>query len=197
MAAQITVEADEIKSALKNLSKRIDRGQFTAINRSLVSARAFAVRDIRKDLNLKARYIRQRIKINRAKGNPAGSIDVAGSRGIGLHLYGARQVGKRGKRRRAGRNPRGGISVRIYRGRPTFIPQGFLHANRFRGMPFVRVKRGGDFVGRMPIRPLLGPSVAHAFAYRRKAVTSFASERVRIEYERIINLAIEKERLGG
>ena len=142
-----------------------------AINDTLRFIRASAVRKIRKRLALKAKDIRERIKLTRAtRATARGEMRIVGGRRLPLFLFGAKQRKK-------------GVSYKIKPGgKRKVIPGAFIHEGR--SYVFVRefgdaAETGREFgrrvsiedvdlagrkrVGRRPIRPVFGPSVGFVF----------------------------------
>lgn len=57
---------------------------------------------------------------------------------------------------------RGGITFQIYKGSNVHIPKGFIAqaSTQQHDLPFVRMRKASKYVGRMPIRVLMGPSIS-------------------------------------
>ena len=57
---------------------------------------------------------------------------------------------------------RGGISFSIYKGSNVRIPKGFIASpsGQSHSLPFVRMKKASKYVGRLPLRVIMGPSIS-------------------------------------
>ena len=144
----------EVQRLLQSYPKGIVKVETRAVNKIAVSARADIVREVRKDLNLKAGELKKRnITLKKARyKNPAALIKVSGKR-IPLAKFGARQI-KSGLAYKI--DPQGGRK-KVLGAFMATMPSG--HVGGFTR----KLEDGTNRVDRLPIDELQGPSVPKVF----------------------------------
>ena len=142
----------------RKLAAAMTRAEARAMNKAAITVRKDAVTEIRQVLNLKAKDVRENIRITKA--SPSRFTVSFSSRLVGVPIT----TGGSSKPHFKGRQIKAGISYKPFRtsGRTT-IKGGFAHSTLAGGRAFKR--RGRE---RLPIKQLYGPSVQSVF--RRKQV---------------------------
>lgn len=148
----IEFTSDKIAKAeelLKGIGNALPRVQANAINRSLQSARAEAVRSVTQDYLISAGDVRKVIVIKNATlNNPAGSISAKGSP-IPLSKFNAVVKG-------TGKKTKKSVMARVKRdGAPKPIKKAFI-ATTASGHKGVWIRAGKS---RLPLKLLYGPSI--------------------------------------
>lgn len=148
-----------------------------AINRTTVTLRKEAVRDIAQRMGVKQKAVRSRTKIWKASTNRLEArIRIVG-RSLNLIEFKARQLKR-------------GVSAAPW-GRRRVFPHAFITTIRGNKVVMVRRKRpsSGGRHGRLPIRPVRGPGIAKTAtevdltARRRELVQRLLPERLERELE--------------
>lgn len=163
LSMRVTFDDREVQRALRQVNNDMPNAVRRAINRTLSAAKTEASKRIREHRSLKKRIVDRAIRVRRANYKElTGSISVS-SAPISLKHYGARQRFGRGFQAGRGVDNRGrkargaGIEVRVSKGRKTVLKHAFIGPN---GHVYSRV--GGRGSARLPIRPLMGPSLGTA-----------------------------------
>jgi hypothetical protein len=150
------------------------RAMARALNRTAKTIRTQNARSVAEHMGSKVSGVKRRYEIRPASSHrPVAKISVTGD-ALNLAEFKARQVSR-------------GVSAQPW-GRRRIFPTAFLtriHGNR---LVMVRRKRGGSRVGRLPIRPVLGPGIAKSAARDEMAEErgEIAAERIPVELERAL-----------
>lgn len=149
-----------------------------AINRAVIAARQQAVDGVRENYNIRARDVRETLKVSKAK--PNRMIAVISSLGAPIPLY------KFDVRPRAA-NARGRTPVRVgvKKGNRETFEKAFIA--RSGGVPGVYERKGAK---RLPIKQLFGPSVPHMLNNDR--VVSSIADRAREMLEQRLDHEISR-----
>lgn len=93
---RIDVQADlrEVEKMFRGLGPGVDRAAARALNKTAITVRAQAARDIQQKRNLKIGTIKQSLKIRRARHNRLSVEIEATGKAIAIRHFGARQSGK-------------------------------------------------------------------------------------------------------
>lgn len=136
--------ADRLAARLRATDNQIHKASVRAINKTAVSGRAAAVKQIRERATIKSGIAKERIEIRRAyrEQNAPFAQLIASNRGVALQHYQARATKKKG------------VIATVIRGEKRRIPGGF----RAGSLPGFWRRKGR---ARLPIVRLYGPSVAN------------------------------------
>lgn len=144
-----------------------------AINRTATKVRSVAIKGAAKEMGLKQKDVREHTTLRRAhRGQPEARIEMRG-RPFNLIRFRARQLKK-------------GVKARPW-GKTRTFQGAFIATVRGTEVVFTRERRGGDRVGRLPIRALHGPGIAktaaepHLAKARRELVATMLPERLEHE----------------
>lgn len=129
----------------------IQTAMFRAVNDTLISARQVIVQKVRERFKIKAKVIRELVRLRKARKGPSpgGAVTLSATSRIPLRDFGARQTKR-------------GVSYEIETGRRTLIPGAFildtalLGAGADQASEHVFVRAEG--AGRLPIRKRYGLS---------------------------------------
>jgi hypothetical protein len=170
----------EIEATLQHIKNGSNRAMASAINHTLGVTRTEASSEIRKDVKLKAAYVRERLQLRKASvTRPEGRITTP-TRGILLSRFPNREY------------VRGGVGVQV---KPTGgkkrMPGAFYitFANGVTAIA-IRTKRGAGLGRREGLKVLYGPSVSQVFTDVKDDLQAPSGERLiermRHEAERLI-----------
>lgn len=176
-----TIDAHQVRAGLEALGKESPRAQMRAINRTLTTVHARAIRDIAADLGVKQKDLRHAgrdrgvLTVYRASTQSlTGSIQGTGSR-IPVYDFGAKDTADKLRRRAAKR----GGSAKAGQG-VTWKMQGQLRRDPHAFIARMASGHVGVFKrkGRkaFPIRELFGPSVPHVFRKHIKSALKAVAE---------------------
>ncbi len=188
---KMSVRAD--LTAVRGQLRRLEKGMreqaiASALNRTAEMAKTAATRDITRDINLQANYVRGRIQIRRASAR-SGVLEVTlsspGKRSANLIRFAERRVTLAEGRRRV-KEGKVGVYVKVRRnGSWTLIPGAFI-GNNGRTV-FRRVGKS-----RLPIESLQAVDVPQAMfsdigvANLKRAVATIFPKRLAHEIQRLI-----------
>jgi len=154
---------NEVKSALRGLSKRVSWVQSAAVNKTLIGVRTDKSKEIRSHLNLKKAYVDKHIKIKKSSpSNVRGSTSTKAKRPGLMTFKGTKEL------------KRGGVSVKVLTSGPSVVlKHAFIAEAKGTTQVFQREYRGKTSVfrpelsygrlpksHRFPIYRLAGPSLA-------------------------------------
>ena len=156
---KVEFNATQLQTDLEQLPSRLQRAMVRSLNRGITSGRAFMVAEIARDTGLRAKDVREAIRIRHATAQSPEARLSASTKRLPLMKFRAKAL------------KRGGVSYRLpgSRGR---------HPNAF----IARMPTGheGVFVRktrrRLPIRELFGPSIGGVFARYRQAALARATD---------------------
>lgn len=158
--------------------KMIDRAAVQALNRAITSVRALAVREIRKEVQLPAGYVREKLRINRATASRPEASIVASRRGVLLTRFPHRVL------------KRGGIAVTVTPGSRALFSRAFLIKSlRGSGVPGIAVRKGK---ARLPVAVLHGPSPSQVFGTIRKDIAPEAGQIYRRQFQSALLFMLSK-----
>ncbi len=166
------------------VSKEIVLATVSAINKTLKNTQVEASKQIRRELNLPAAQVKDRLDIHRANlSRQAGHIRVS-RRSVPVMAFGARKTSR-------------GISVRIKKTKPrTFFRHAFKatmpsgHTGIFERAPNWRMRyprRGGGRKHGLPIEELFSTTVLESFQNHIPKLREFTNERL------VVNLRAESQ----
>jgi hypothetical protein len=177
----------ELMSALDAPSRA--KALTRALNKTAKGVRTDISREIRARVNIKAKDVKDGIKLWLANTNrPSVRITIKGTRRR-LVLFGARQT-------------KTGVSVQVYKAQGRkIIPHAFINRGKKTGREdvFWRVKGGnGKLVGRYPIVTKFGLALPEAFEWTsREVVEAQARERLKKNLEHEIDYLLQQSRLAA
>ena len=188
---KMSVRAD--LTAVRDQLRRLEKGMreqaiASALNRTAEMAKTAATRDITRDLNLQANYVRGRIQIRRASAR-SGVLEVTlsspGKRSANLIRFAERRVTIATHRRRV-KEGKTGVYVKIRKAGGWKLVKGAFIGNKGRTV-FRRVGRA-----RLPIEALQAIDVPQAMfsdigvANLKRAVATIFPKRLAHEIDRLI-----------
>lgn len=188
---KMSVRAD--LTAVRGQLRRIEKGMreqaiASALNRTAEMAKTAATRDITRDINLQAAYVRGRIKIRRASAR-SGVLEVTlsspGKRSANLIRFAERRVTIATHRRRV-KEGKTGVYVKIRKAGDWKLVKGAFIGNKGRTV-FRRIGKS-----RLPIEALQAIDVPQAMfsdigvANLKRAVTTIFPKRMAHEIQRLI-----------
>jgi hypothetical protein len=117
-----------------------------ALNRAGMKMRTESVRHVSKAMGIKQKDVRDRVRLMKATpAKPSARLDFEGS-AFNLIRFKARQLKK-------------GVKAAPWGDRKLY-PRSFVATINGTKLVMIREKKGGHMVGRLPIRPMLGPGIA-------------------------------------
>lgn len=153
MTDAIIIDTRGAEQLLWKVSTLLPRAMARALNRGISAARTVMVREVARDMGLKAGDVRGQMRLVEATSGRLEAKLSSSRKRLGLIKFGAKgPVPSRGKGR--------GVTYRIGQGGRRRIPDAFITT-----MPgghegvFVRLGKA-----RLPIKELFGPSLGHVFA---------------------------------
>lgn len=173
-----TTEADRALAKQAEIldDRAIKRAEVRALNRGARGARTEMSREIRKKVRMKARDVKDAVRIDRASyssSTPTATLRIS-EEPVPLVRFGrARQVRK-------------GVAVTIMKGKRQTIPGAFI-VDELGGNAFVRKGKA-----RLPIRMLYGPSVRNLAPAALVKARGRIDERVKKELRRNVQREIDK-----
>ena len=176
---EISGDYNELAKLVKGLSlgeATLKKATVSAVNKSIVSTRAYGVKQITKEYKVKAKDVRAELKINRANyRQQRASIYGAGSPGFALYDFAPtpKRTPSTRRTRRGGYTPKGGIKVMIHKGSRKTVQGAFIAKMRSGHVGVFRRKKKGD-----GIEELFGPSplrIIDSTFYKNK-IEDFAGE---------------------
>ncbi|WP_435234481.1 phage tail protein [Psychromonas sp. PT13] len=176
-----------VQARINQLSSEVNKAQVSAINRATRKALTLAVNNIKSQVNLKAPYIRSKLKVyQRATAqNPEGVLG-AESRGVLLDRFDGQQIVTKAKHpnRSKGDPLRGiasgykskGVTVKVKaKGAAKFMPGFYIPLNNGNGANGMAIAvRTGR--GQKDYKVLYGPSVSQTFNYVRNDISAQTQE---------------------
>ncbi|SFM71380.1 phage tail protein [Marinobacter pelagius] len=176
---------------LRRLGKEGQKAITRATNNAGRKARTLASTEIRKDVRLKAGYVRKKLKIRRATNKNQVFAIRAKRRGVLMTRYPYREL------------KRGGVSVGIKKGGPRKVLKGaFVTTVSADGkrVPVIAVpvRRGPDGkrpkykTGNTKIQVLYSPSVSQVFNTVRTRITPEVMRYFEIQVDKEVNQAIKR-----
>lgn len=179
----ITVDAQQIERAeelLRGIPDGVSKAITNAINRAVEGARADAVRKVRERYYIKARDVRDAIRIEKATYKNQSAIIHAKGSPVALSKFRITPSKPPAKRRK---KP---ITARVVRGMGSQIPGAFVA--RMRTGHIGVFKRAGK--ARLPIRQLYGPSIPQMLGH--ESVTRYVEERAIVRLEERLEHEIDR-----
>ena len=196
----------QLSRTLQALPEESAKASMRAINYAAKRARTLGGRKIREQVNLKAPYVNEQLKVSRfATLQKPEAVISARHRPVRLARYNARQLTRRGpyakgdplRKISAGR-VQAGVSVKVKKGGQTRrMRKAFLVPLRRGKMPGdsshmgIFIRTGKD---RKAIRHLYGPSVNQVFRSVRDDINPSIRQDLAAEYGRQLDLAFNRRR---
>lgn len=203
----IEIEAkglQRLRRTLQGLQQDSHRSMVMAVNYAARRGRTEGGREIRRQVNLKAPYVNENLKVSRQakQSDPEPYAVISGRvRPVRLARYGARQLTQRGPYARgdllrgikSGRK-QAGVSVKVKPGgRPRKMRKAFLVPLKRGKMPGdktnmgVFIRTGKD---KNAIRHLYGPSVDQVFSRIRSELSPAIRQDLASEYSRLLRAKV-------
>lgn len=157
---QITGDINELIKLTKGISlaePTLKKATVSAVNKTIVSTRAYGVREMAKEYKVTQKQVRDELKISRASLNRLEARIVgAGSPGIPLYNFSPtpNRTPSTKRLKAGGYSPKSGIKVMIHRGIRKVVKGAFIA--RMQSGHVGVFKRSKD--GQLPIDELFGPS---------------------------------------
>ncbi len=157
---QITGDINELIQLTRGIAlaePTLKKATVSAINKSIVSTRAFSVREVAKEYKITQKEVRDELKISRASINRMEARIVgSGSPGIALYKFSPtpNRIPSTVRLKSGGYSPKKGIKVMVHRGQRK-VAKGAFIARMASGHVGV-FKRSKE--GKLPIDELFGPS---------------------------------------
>lgn len=183
-----------VQRYLRKLGPDVDKVLTRAVNRTADKARTVGGRKIREQVNLKANYVRENLKVTYARKGQATARVTATRRPVLLTRFNARQLSRGGNpagvsfaiTKRKGKSiNRSAFFIRLRAGKVNQAGAIGVVAREFEGKG-TRDKR----VGRTPLKVFHGPSVDQVFRDVRREIEPEVGRFLRTEIIRLANVEI-------
>jgi len=171
-ALSIGVVSRALEKEIKRHARAIQVGSVRALNKTAVSVRAAASKEIRGTLNVKAAFVKKSLRIKRARRGALKSEISSIHQSIPLNQFSGVRPTKKG------------LSVKMRKDKARKL---FNGAFIYQSVIFRRLSRS-----RLPIRPLYGPSVHAIFGERIERLVAIGDPILEKNLNREIAFALSK-----
>ncbi len=176
----------KLRNVFKFASKAVDKATVSALNRAATSARAEGVRVIREHYDVKAKDVKEDIRLIKANKNNKVAFLRAVYRGMSLMKFRPKMT-KRPRKYKTGKV--GGTKVTVKKGARELRKHAFIQKMRS-GHVGVFIKTGEkNGQGKEKIKELFGPSAAHMLRDRR--VSDAIEKKFIQQYEKEFNSKLD------
>lgn len=175
----------EAAKELKTLGQEGQRAVTRALNKTATKTRTLASKDIRSQVNLKAGYVREKLRIKKATFKQPQAVIYASRRGVLMTRYPHKVLSR-------------GVSVRIKKGKARKVMKGAFVTTVNAGGKKVQViavqhrPRARYSTGNLKFDVLYGPSVSQVFQTARADITPEVEQYLAQQIEREIDRAWQR-----